>query len=547
MGGIFDGSSFVGLDQDIAGDGTTDSSTQFLDTYLENRLDGNARYLLQRGGSASRTWQQDGTKVYVGTLHEAVTLIHFAVPVRPNLSEIKLFMRGEVDEDSGNVSTPEIDARLELRSFRKLATESANLRNTTQWQGTGSQDEYTVTLDLSGENLDFGIGYLTFAVRSNKKDDFATSVYDSFGTRIDIDDSGNNVSSGNFDAGTSLEVKWIKNEESFSSFIGLHEKTSGSSVLVGHTNSFFITSDAGSTTDDMKVRSLCYLQPTAAHIRFTYDDTTAQSTSVKGWSDKSDRSMLPQNPVLGEDTAMHGPNIDEIKKRRRLKAIGPTSKGPSEGIDWPTNESQDWRYTDHANAAPHTLDLASMRLDADSSTVICHMTLAGLRDFGTTPNIGGEYDISSSDFDDLTDIRADRGFDVKIAVEQLSSGDDWSTATTVASETTEVSGMPYWPMGPSKWPLISQMYFSRYPVAQSSRETDFRYTHKEGMLFDRDFQLIHPIRVAVDIDSISDKTKPVRIKTTYETTNNTTRRGTANEETFYTLTLGSAYYEEATL
>jgi len=485
MAGDFDGSDFVGLDADITGDGQSDTSTRPLSTYVENRLDGNLRYLVQRGSRVARTFRSvdssdnpgrkmigDSSTVGRYTCH------HQPIPLQPNLSEIECRIWGQVNLIGAE--TQEVRITLELVDLRTGERYSTN--NDYAGSGAGTNDLITLTLDLSDDELSAGLADVNIWVDS-RADNASGDVEDidlENQFQINVDGTTNLV---NDFAGSAM----LRFSNGGSGETAIHHDSTNDgsgNVYLGQHNG------QGLQNPDGEAVYKPYLSPQSIDFRYTYDDTSP----TPRYTDKSAASMRAQQAVSGKDVSQHATNHDGIAARERMLAIGPDGDNIIDAAK-PQNYRYFWRWhakrifpaAEEVQYHGDVLDKQTCRLPTTSGTVYVRGYLYG-------GFIGGDVRPRAPDvWQDETKLA-----DLDVTAE-LTQG-PLDTGTSVASVTSTVFEAQYYPLRPTtEFALPNTFYWGFFPFggASNSDLSDRGHSFFDGQLKRNDFVLLTPFTVEI--------------------------------------------------
>jgi len=501
MAGDFDGEKFIGIDDAAFGDGQTDATTKPLSTWLENRLDGNARYLQQRGGTVTYQFfsgETEGIRPF--TSIEQSALFSALIPLRDDMKTVTLYLLAECDNDSATTGKVDVEARVSTPNQATPVTATATVTE------TGAVEVTTLTLDLSDERLDAQLGTVSLWIQSA-----ARSTPGSFTAVIQpqnrhISDLTDVTDVTQIDA-TSTYV--VEDQQPVAT---LHTFDDGAKIWLSDLdNTAFGLADP----DDMGVTELSYLRPQSITVDIEYDEEGAG----EGYQRKDASTMRAQSTVLGQHVPAHGSNLDEIRTRLRPLAFGPP--GEDEGENWPTDHYRKWSWI-LDESGDTRLDEQTLQLTADDPSIWCFARMAILRQ--KEPNVDEgelfyrEVFYADTDIEGYNKSRATADVDFRVRVRQLDDGDTaWSNAATLADKTETQPELGVFPMTAiSEIPLAAQAWFARVPGVVSSNRSggdcasDYNYGFREGQLYEGDRRIILPVLIKVDLDSPATRVDPVR-------------------------------------
>lgn len=545
MAGEMDGSNFVGQDDNAFGDGTTDSNSKPLSVRAENRLDANTRYLHKRGSQVAYQFfgMHGGDNVVRPfTSEDWSTLLLVPWESRKGLDTIRARIWATVANDGG--VTGEVDARVVLFDGRQRYEGTA-----TTMTGTGSNEAYRVSLDLSGEDVQDAPGYLALEITSTNSASGSSGSLSTFADwGITYSDGGTldnaidetvallvNASSDGFDTDTMSEVYHKSTVTSSSHVSGLSEggRGIGSAVPI----------------------DLSYIEPLAVHIEERFD----ADKDSRGYTVKGPRTMQGQKPVLGQHVSGHGTNLDDRQSRPTCKAIGPhgqdtNTNRQSEGEGWPSGFRRKWSWINVTDETDTELDRQSIQFRHDGSDIRMMAYIVGFYQVNpddlTPANrlVGVEVPEKS----EYTDRIATADLDLDITVEQMqgTSVTSWNDATELVSETVTERSFPLLQEHPAPFDLPSQVFWARHPSGPDSTASQFRFTFHEGQLWRDDYQLFGPAPIVADLlvsDSMN-KGDPVRCNLDFNALRNTDLSETGFSTTdntfkFHLLCLQTSWWE----
>jgi len=485
MAGDFDGTAYLGIDQNAWGEGTSDGNTHALSTYLENRLDANARYLQKRGSQVTYQFYQDGNTENLRsfTSVERSALIYTLWPIRSNTSEITIHLLGEVKNDDSN-TTGKVEITV---SF--LGPDGTRDTQSQTMTAAGSPEVQTVTLDMTTQGFAEGVGRLGVWISSANQ---------------------TGPGSGGSTSGTTEDQLYeVQNLSSFDARNTLATTLNGWEWLAGHRyedpdNSkvwTFIYNDT-SAGRDLGIVELSYLEPQSITIEERFDDGARGGN----YAPKPARQMRAQESVLGQHVSRHGTNLDDVWGRERCLAVGPA--GQDEGQNWPTGEKRKWTWHDEVSGATDlVLDRQMLNLRDEQSRLSCYALLSFLRqpsDF--LPANFSDDEKTVKEYSGVGDV----GF--RLLVEQLENGDtSWSAASELVNKTDVYEELTIFPMIPvSVSHLLIGAAYARKPHGWASESSEFNHIFREGQIWKNDRLYLQPVYLTTTLPNSTNQQDPVR-------------------------------------
>jgi len=510
MAGDFDGSDFVGVDDHAFGEpdeaSQVDSNTRPLSTFLENRIDGNSRYLHRRGSQFTYQFfsgEDEGIRKF--TSDDWSSLLTVPWPLRSDLDSVTCYLLCDIDNDDGT-TTGQMAFRL---SIQEIGGAQRRHDKELRFTDTGSRQVIELTLDLSDKQIDPGFGYLRLDIKSNATSNTAstTGAISTSSTRqlLDVDaiapiDATNTLISQPADGDGQIPM--------------CHYFGSGSTNLASH---FGRTDISSIDLSDVGVYEMSYIRPQSATFSFEYDTDAQNST----WISKNAFSMQAQRPVLGQGTAMHGTNLDDTRSRWRCLSAGPP--GNSDGELWPTGYRRKWSwgFRDAGTSESFLVDSQSLKVTEDATRIWC-VALMGYFVMGE-PVAGDVFqweDPYRSDDERgvYVDAAGTMEVDYQLQIDQLDDGDTaWGAASGLGDNTVTADNQIAYPTTPMlDLNLPTQVHFSRVPTGGGAEATDHSYTFREGQLYENDLFLLNLALVSVDLQSSTHRSDPMRARLTVD-------------------------------
>ena len=485
MAGQVDGDNFVGQDSDGFGDGTTDADTRFLSTRAENRLDGNARYMWERGAQVSYeffasfdTAERD-IRPFASLGRSA--LLYVPWEVSGTTATVRVRVWAEVKNKDGG-TTGEVRATLQLGGEESSAT----------WTATGGFTEYEVELTAP---VAPGLHPLALWIESAAEAEGSSAT-----------------ASGRLEGGHGIEVSNGGTLDSAISETSALD-VDGTPVSVLHksaetaTPSHYIGLSSRSTeTAGLRNLELSALYPLSAAIEVRYDD----EEPGRGYTPKKPRTMQAQEPALGRHVSGHASSLDAYAARPKCKALGP--HGQDQGEDWPTDHRRKWSWVNVTDESETLLDRQSVQLRHDGSTLRC---IAYLMGFWQARLSGGEGQ-QTRPFQDTREYLSDQAVaDLKLEVTasqlQGTSVTSWSDAVEVGSQQVTEQDFQVLREGPqSNFHLPSTVFWGRHPDGNSADASEYRYAYHDGQLWPDDVGLFAPITIDVEVGDNLNRGDPIR-------------------------------------
>jgi len=501
MAGDFDGSDFVGLDTDIVGAGTSDSNTQSLSTYIENRIDGNRRYLEERGSRVTRTFRvkhggDNGGRQLIGSKGSIgrTTIHHQIVPIQSNLTTLTAHIIGQIDVTGA--SNSEILFTLEVVDLSTGTNYTTT--NTVTGSGLGTRDLIELSLDLSDAELSGELADVNIWLNSLQDNEETASFEDiDLANQWQINIGGNPLE---FDVGRSQILKLNSGGSGqIPAFHNSQDDGSGNAYVGSN-------SSQGYNNPNAKAVNVSYLVPFSVSFEYEYDDT--EPTPI--YTPKQAASMRAQNAVQGSDVSRHASNSDGYAKRERQLAIGPDG---DEIVD--SNQPNDyrflWRWTAEKQVPSvtshhgNTLDRQMTRLPTESGKVLLHAYLAGFW-------VGA--DVSPYVLDNWSQQTLSADLDVSASITEWGSGG----SDVFASTTSTIREAQYHRLNPTSavyLPNVAYWTFFPFGGATNTDLSDLNHTFFEGQLWREDFALLTPVTIELEY-STATMGRPVELELTYD-------------------------------
>lgn len=483
--------SFVAVDDDAVMPASSGVESWALDAWLGHRLRENASALLQDGSAVS--WQTAAphggdTASYLGHRPHCsfafTTLLCIPWLVQPDLEELTVALVGRVATESGETSDKTAgayDLRLQL-DFEGVTSQALTTALLNSESDTPVWQPYTATLSLNASRRPRkrGIGRLMLWGRGGRA---SAAITQSSGIARLIGDVVEATSSATLMAegagsrpnSDSIEVcgfiNGVKKHDAL-----VQDPPSGSNpsvVLVPAT-------DAG--VDDLARHHLDYLQYRGAELRERFADLSAPPASA----------YAAHADVTSERSLAHALRVSAAHARARCVYVGPPGVVGA-GSPWPTGYGPRWPRVD-AQALTTLLD-APLYLDRTGSSLIvmAYVLPSWCLDLPAAPGESVE---------DLAKLTALVPWEITATLEQLEAGDDWSTAASRGGGALDVE-LTHWPtVRTARLPALTQEWYLY----------NGDWTYREGQLFDADLPYLQLVALAVDVDSATDLSLPMRLR-----------------------------------
>lgn len=495
MSGDFNGDEYLALDADRFGGrsspAATDDTSFPVSTYVENRLDANARRLHRLGSTVTYNFFTDALespRKFVGSAKRTVLLI--PLPLQADLDEIELWLFGRIRDDASTSITAQGRVFLELTvpesSAPDLSTDTGAVNEDTSstWPTV-----FNLTLDTSGRNFaNTNLGWVRVAYLSEDQNNEEIEPL--------TKDEGflfGDGPSGDLAANTDEADIWYdgRQQEPW------HSNASNRSGVVNEN-----LVDAGTANNQVARLAASYLQPRTATIatRMNRKQDTAR------YSVKTPETMRAQQVVRGDEVSAHGKNLDAIWQRPTCLALGP--QGENKGTDWPSKYRRKWTWADaSAGTGPALLDRQVGHIPENGTQIEVRALVTFFRQTSSRGrgNDGVWYKITGDDSikDHLS--YGDPTFEIEVT--RLPDGSSaWSDEVQEATTSKTVRGMdiiPNWRTPDVSLP--NQFYWSRHPGGWKDVESgsDLRWNFREGLLWEEDEQLVRPVHLVTTVTTDS--------------------------------------------
>lgn len=554
MAGEENGDEFIGIDERAIGDdtlvdpGRDDEATRPLSMGLENRIDGNVRYIQERGSQCTKAWYTSWrteipTRPYTSVAWSYLALVPFEL--QAGMDEIRCKVQSEIGNNDGNTSG-QVEMALELRDKNgRVAWTGPQIKSST----TGVQVQ-TLSLDLSNATIERGAGSIGLMMRSLDR---------SSSTSVSVNRAGPRGWGISYGDGTTADNN-IDETVSIEGFLGspsipFHKSSldSNNDHITGISVDPFGPSDSAS----IDVFEESFVKPISAAFEVRY----TRSEDAGFFQDKAPKSMQAQTPALGRQVSQHGQNLDHLYTRPKCRAIGP--KGQDKGEGWDTGYRRQWTWVNVTDTAQgddaRELDRQHFEMRHTDTSIRCIFYTAGL--FGARFNNQTSelvWDVNFNDRKYREQSRAVGDMDFKIEVEQIQGGQsnaDWSAATSLATTTETIDDLSFWHLTPADvFPVARQAFWSRRPQGESnSTANEYRFPYHEGQIFEDDLNYLAITGLSIDLDIDFDdfddvRGNPVRANLIFDQFTGGNTPSTDDVEygqdfTFHLLCLGTSWWE----
>lgn len=477
--------NFLGVDNRIYGTGLGDSTTRPHDTLLENMLDSSTRWLVRRQHLAPRN--------FVGEPRRWASLfrlgiVYTPIYITPAMDSITVWVAATISskirEETGGADTVDVYARLRLLG---VDGEKAIF-----WTGDGTRQAYSITLNLGEDTQPVGAGwsFLELSIKSQ-----ADGVIDSNEAIDDWTDYFVQPTSPTvFEPGdwvTESIVNGIQfmGEVDYIRIPSYGGSSSFSSGYPAFSPRRFVTPI---TATSVNLQSMSWIEPEAAWVVCAVDDEAPSETYIP-----HDRAaMQPNDPVLGQATMVHENNIRGVYQRHELKAIGPelldapqTTWGSKAKV-WPTV---------YASDTSGDLGWCSWRSSRASASVDVYLWLQFAHIVADT-----RATWEASIIEDARSNGARATWEITVDILQLENGDDWTTATVVATQTIELTDELHWLASfRSPIPILRRLFYSYFSQGDGATTGKDHYMWHEGCILEEsgDMAVCVPQLVTLNIEN----------------------------------------------
>lgn len=494
----FDGTDFVGLDEDCLGNG--DADTLPLDAFLQQRIRGNQYYLAQGRNAVTCTFRQ-GTDAETAKSAEDRPWASLrksypvCIPWRMSQGLDGMRLSGLWYVGGEGLENNDLDYWLSLRDpgRRELGSVNGSLAQDTAFELND------ITLSLSQPYVgDAGYGMALFGIRSQ-----------------DDGDTGNNValnsnafsmtSQANGDLpSTAYYRAWLSRDSDGQGidFFGVDSNGSKEEVAFGWPTN--VANAIAGVTPIYSIRHLTYMMARSIELEPTYGPDSITPIGLD--------SLAAKQPVLGRRAIEQAQHSNTLYRRPRCLAWGPAGdRYSNQQSSWPSTFHQRWPIADGDPTTPQTLIDTPVIVDSDSPVIEFAMfVIPTIAVFGQP---GAQRVLQQGEID-WEFVATVEGFDTADA--------SWSTptsyGTTTRTQTTKIYGMgPFTPFLHSKG--ILHDYYSAQglfePTAAGTQD-DWQFAFREGQLFDGDLPLIQQVTIRVSTSSLTSLEVPLRLKLTAE-------------------------------
>lgn len=509
MAGIYDGSDYMGMDSEGIGTGANDENTHPLSTYKENRLDGNTRWLRERGQLLTYNWPESSN---VDTAGKRLSYSDKETGKPPSMVTLPLLVQPGPDTIRAQVYCV-IDSRgagsnYELRLSVLDPRTGAEAETLTGGTGAGTPEVVEVSLDVSGVDIQGPLLEVRLAFVSNSEDRQGDSDIDVETSQFINVTSGNASNPNNDEAELGDAFYLISHGGSGLATIYNVTPPDGNNDAWSHIS---WENDLGGNPNATPIR-LTYIQPYSASIEVSYDS----DTDGRRWRSKNAEEMGAQRPVANVDS--QATNLDAVAARANPLAVGPC------GQEWDTIYEPsayfptywNWHGPDLEQAEQNVLDDQNVRIRDDRGELTVSAYLSAWREGRYTfDNTSGNnptppYALDSDTFAKYTSVE---DIDIRIRLLQLADGDNnWSAANVVADVTETIRGVQVYPAYATNAHLPTQVFAAMFPKNRRHRTgfDDPAAPLKDGLLWPSDRQFLEPLTISLSPFGV-DTSKPVRV------------------------------------
>lgn len=491
---LFDGTNFTRLDDNAIGDGTG-STTEVLDTWLENLVDNNARYLWRKGSSVT-SWRPrpaEGAQILASA--NWATWFQFPMTVEPSLTDLVIVIEGgTVNGDmnfrarfrkpgGGTIDESETGANAnDLRKItlsptgsdiekERIAIFELEIKSETRVDSTSTK----IGVKIDTSNVDLSKGAIPLVKSSNTKGPVdGMSKYDKHTTSPQpAEDKGIYLAEDTDDDGTAENFQSTPAE-----VMASWNKEDGSkTIIIGHNPN----ADKNQQSQTAWLTDISSFEAESLTLKKKYDETV----SDRNWTAKTSGSMQPNEVPKGRQTSQHPDNLDSVHGRTRSKQIGTPRVARLD----PSTENGSFLDI-------HPTDRNGIRIDTDETVLIAHLIVAPI--LVTDQNFDKAADFPAND-----DLRATWEFQLKLRgyTDESSSLSDFGTATTKLRESVDKG----WIHGPTtgtapQFPILQRAHFEEHDLSSGSESV-----YRKNLTYNRlgkDTEYLVPVQIRLDADDI---------------------------------------------
>lgn len=496
-----DGAEFVGLDDDVVGDGQTDSLP--VDVFLQQTLNGNTRYLAQGRNVCTLTyWMQGGDAATPAISYAKNTGDRpWASPVRrstllcipfylePGMTGVHVSGLYNVQSEGSDQNDVQLTYRIETSAGRYWSQDET-LSNTDN-AGKPDYTGFHHTIDFAHPwAAERELGMLQIWLRSEDGGDTGNNLSMTAGFTAatgDISNPGNDP--------TGIDFQYARSDDrpyQEYGYLGVDLNGTGQEFVYIWPKP--VVTHSYDATRTHSLRYATYMQMRSISLEPVY--------SSGSLSDVPRSELQAKSVIYSRDAALIAGSMGRLRNRPRMLSFGPPGQIEDRHESWPTQYSERWEFVDGdaTTAAEKRLIDDMVIIDAESVDI--------------------EVDIlcvcSAYQFGGPTDPMLDLGeaaWAIDVDITQMDGGDTaWSAATSVGSDSRDVTLPVRAALGDSQSPLLLQLHLmTGYGTVAGA--TNHSYAFRDGQLFAEDIPIIAPVRMRVTttIDSTRNQL-PLRVR-----------------------------------
>lgn len=491
------GSGFIGIDEDSFD--TTSSDCPPLDTWLEHRLRSNARHLIEQGnqiswsivsGQSNDIDSGDNIRPYASINRSTIMYVPWLI--EPGLSSVEVHGLARVG-DEGSIN-PGYLIDMELDSQQIPGKQSQPITATDTESSTPETRPWSGTLTLSSAPRSREIAPLALWGKSIESDTSGSASLGSGDVRGPV-----LYTDANFYADSAATRPNTSALDTMFTLPG----TGDAGMRMDHMQTVDYGNDEGMATYPPPVAAgsvqkyyMSYMQLRGVEIHQKFEDTTSPAKS----------ELVAQVPVVGEVCGMHSIRTNAVHNRARPLWVGPVGQAAPSEDGWPTGYVT--RFARIAGDATDTAVItANVFPSTDNPKLMCMLYV--LPTFDQTVYSGSL----------LTDLAGEESivgdWTVWATVDELQTGETWSTATSLGTSYDAPSGnddpdlqlnhLPFDITG--QLPALTTEFMVRSGISSSNG-----FAMKEGQLFAPDLELLTLVTTDVSITRDASGELPCRVK-----------------------------------
>lgn len=498
-----DGSTFAGMDDDIAGDGTS-GDTWPVDTYLENAVAANTSYLWKSGWSCGWAPNIANGRERL-TSWQWSTILILDLPADPLPDGITFHWLAEITNRQATSHGPEMQLRGRVRSGAQTLAEDIFEYTDT----TGDLEPNQLTLPLGGVQAPNDLEYvrLELAVRQSREN-------------LVFDDLPQITGGVTVTQDPDADILQLANDFTVTDDAAarLYFSGGGGNFVAENEVNIFDIVDFEPTADDMAVAWPSSIpRPTSTinradisvmdHIKIEGLEVTAEYPDEPSgqYADKDQSTMLAQQAVRGSAVASHPQRTNAEYFRQRPCAIAPPTDTDqfSGSLAW-------WRHIFASETSGSFTELCSLPIEFGVSQ---GRFLARLRWYAST-----HYQkVDVYDPSQWIDVYLGADWQFRLTVQQLKDGDtSWADATDIAGPATinakdDGGGQikHYLRSTRGGVPWLFQVW-----TAEEFAGGNFNETFREGRAFESDLKYLtqNVYSEGLDLNANADPFAPARLK-----------------------------------